>query len=333
MEEKENKQAEAEKKSEEPKKEGGEKEEEEEKKKPEVGEEANKDAPPPPPTQEVVLKVFMHCEGCAKKVRRSLKGFPGVEDVITDSKTHKVVVKGEKADPVKVVERIQRKSHRKVELISPIPKQEEEPEKPKAAADQEAEKPKTAADQDKKKEEAPQVFTLVLKIHMHCDACSLAIKKRILKIKGVESVDTDLKSSQVTVVGVLDPTKLVDYLYKRTGKHAAIVKQDPPPPNNKEDDEKKKEEVNKGGADQKDDEKKQKTEGGAADDKDEKMKDNGKGEEDEKTKLIEMKQTEFYYYPAFYAPKFAMDQYYSAAATAHPPQMFSDENPNACSVM
>lgn len=33
--------------------------------------------PPPPPPAEIVLKVFMHCEGCARKVRRSLKGFPG----------------------------------------------------------------------------------------------------------------------------------------------------------------------------------------------------------------------------------------------------------------
>ena len=33
--------------------------------------------PPPPPPPEIVLKVFMHCEGCARKVRRSLKGFPG----------------------------------------------------------------------------------------------------------------------------------------------------------------------------------------------------------------------------------------------------------------
>ncbi|KAL6977903.1 Heavy metal-associated isoprenylated plant protein 7, partial [Sarracenia purpurea var. burkii] len=44
------------------------------------------------------------------------------EDVQTDCKTHKVVVKGEKADPVKVVERVQRKSHRQVELLSPVPK-------------------------------------------------------------------------------------------------------------------------------------------------------------------------------------------------------------------
>ena len=39
----------------------------------------------------------------------------------TDCRTHKVVVKGEKADPLKVLGRLQRKSHRRVELISPVP--------------------------------------------------------------------------------------------------------------------------------------------------------------------------------------------------------------------
>jgi hypothetical protein len=62
----------------------------------------------------------------------------GVEDVTTDCKTSKVVVKGEKADPLNVLERVEMKSHRKVELISPIPKPKtveekkpEEKEKPK----------------------------------------------------------------------------------------------------------------------------------------------------------------------------------------------------------
>lgn len=56
----------------------------------------------------------------------------GVEDVVTDCRTSRVVVKGEKADPAKVLERIQRKSHRQVELISPIPKppSEEQIQKP-----------------------------------------------------------------------------------------------------------------------------------------------------------------------------------------------------------
>ena len=42
--------------------------------------------------------------------------------MITDCKASKVVVKGEKADPLKVLARVQRKSHRQVELVSPIPK-------------------------------------------------------------------------------------------------------------------------------------------------------------------------------------------------------------------
>ncbi|KAL6577299.1 hypothetical protein OROMI_011575 [Orobanche minor] len=52
------------------------------------------------------------------------------ECMITDCRTSKVVVKGEKADPVKVFERVQRKSHHQVELISPIPKPPLPPEQP-----------------------------------------------------------------------------------------------------------------------------------------------------------------------------------------------------------
>lgn len=46
----------------------------EEKKPEESKAEESKEAAPP---QEIVLRVFMHCEGCAKKVRRCLKGFEG----------------------------------------------------------------------------------------------------------------------------------------------------------------------------------------------------------------------------------------------------------------
>lgn len=36
-----------------------------------------KEAPPPPPPEEFEYRVFMHCEGCARKVKRSLRGFAG----------------------------------------------------------------------------------------------------------------------------------------------------------------------------------------------------------------------------------------------------------------
>lgn len=290
-----------------------------------------KEAAAAPPPQEIVLKVYMHCEGCARKVRRCLKGFEGVEDVITDCKISKVVVKGEKADPLKVLERVQRKSHRQVELISPIPKPKAEEEK----KPEEAEKPKP----EEKKEE-PQIITVVLKVHMHCEACAQEIKKRILKMKGVESAEPDLKSSEVTVKGVFDPPKLVEYVYKRTGKHAVIVKHEP---------EKKDKEESKDGKEEK---KAEEGGGGGGGDKETKAKEEkkeGKGEEakpeakeaaaattEETNKMIELQANPFQHYPQMYPQRYATEMYpqrYANEMYAYPPQIFSDENPNACSVM
>ncbi|KAK1299786.1 hypothetical protein QJS10_CPB13g00264 [Acorus calamus] len=56
-------------------------------------------------------------------------GFPGVEDVKMVCKTHEVVVKGKDVDPLKVVERVQKKSGRKVELLTPLPRPK--PKEPK----------------------------------------------------------------------------------------------------------------------------------------------------------------------------------------------------------
>ena len=88
----------------------------------------------------------------------------GVEDVIADSKAHKVVVKGKKAaaDPMKVVERVQKKTGRKVELLSPLPPP---PEEKKEEEKEEPEPPKPEEKKD-------------------CEACAQAIKKRSDKLKG-----------------------------------------------------------------------------------------------------------------------------------------------------
>lgn len=65
-----------EKKTEEPKKAEEEKKEEAKPDKPSDEKKAEESKEPPPP-QEIILRVYMHCEGCARKVRRCLKGFPG----------------------------------------------------------------------------------------------------------------------------------------------------------------------------------------------------------------------------------------------------------------
>ncbi|GMJ13989.1 HEAVY METAL ASSOCIATED PROTEIN 52 [Hibiscus trionum] len=300
-----------------------------EEEKPATEEKKGEESPVVP--QEIILKVYMHCEGCARKVRRCLKGFQGVDDVMTDCKSNKVVVKGEKADPLKVLDRLQRKSHRKVELLSPIPKSPEESK----AEDKENSKP-----EDKKEEPPAAVVTVVLKVYMHCEACALGIKKRIQRMKGVESAEPDLKSSEVTVKGVFEPPKLVEYVYKRTGKTAVIIKQETETPKSdgeekaKDDskDEKKSEES--GG-----DKDKKEASGGQEEDnnnKDNKQDGGGDSKEasaspandaapamEETTVAVEVKKNEYYYHPPRYATEFY----------AYPPQIFSDENPNACSVM
>ncbi|KAM3232300.1 heavy metal-associated isoprenylated plant protein 7 [Capsicum annuum] len=328
-----------EKKSEEAKKDDPPKDEKtsvgEEKKEEKKVEEESKEAkpeppPPPPPPPEIVLRVFMHCEGCARKVRKSLKGFQGVEDVLTDCKTHKVVVKGEKADPLKVLERIQKKSHRQVELLSPIPKPAPPPaEETKKAEEKEAVKP------EEKKEE-PQVITVVLKVHMHCEACAQEIKKRIQRMKGVENAEPDLKNSQVTVKGAFEATKLVEYVSKRTGKQAVIVKVEP---EKKAEEEREPKEDKK--AEKKTDEKEAKKaeEGDKKEEKKEEAAPPAAAKEEtvqnDADPKLDVKKNEFYYY---HHPQ--NHQLYNPQRFAHemheyppPPQIFSDENPNACSVM
>ncbi|XP_011044104.1 PREDICTED: muscle M-line assembly protein unc-89-like [Populus euphratica] len=319
--------AEEEKKPEQPKKVEEEKKKEKPAEKPATEEkkpeETKKESPPAP--QEIVLKVYMHCEGCARKVRRWLKGFEGVEDVTTDCKTSKVVVKGEKADPLKVLERIQRKSHRQVVLISPIPKPPSE-EKKKA---EEKEKPKV-----EEKKEKPPVIIAMLRVYMHCEACALEIKKRIQRMQGVESAEPDLKSSQVIVKGVFEPQQLVEYVYKRTGKHAVIVKQEP----EKKEEEKEKEKGKESKEEKKGEESDKQKKGGGGEQGEGKDKKEGGGSEakavaapppppaeetTEETRVVELRKMDFYNY---YSPR--SYEHYSP-----PPQIFSDENPNACSVM
>ncbi|KAL6577172.1 hypothetical protein OROMI_011448 [Orobanche minor] len=273
---------------------GEEKKEEAEKKEEEKKvEEAEKKAEEEKKEQEIVLKVDMHCEACARKVACSLKSLQGVESVTTDCKGSKVVVKGKDADPEKVCDRIQKKTGRKVELISPLP--------PKPSPEEEAAKPPPPPPEPKKEESA--AITVVLKVHMHCEACAQALQKQIKKLKGVESVTTDLGKNEVVVKGIVDPDKLAADVYKKTGKQAEEVKEEE---DKKPAEEKKEESV-------------------AEEDK----KESSSVEEDvhklTAAELRMMKKSE--QWPA--------QRYYMEYAHQHypPPQIFSDENPHACNIM
>jgi len=149
----------------------------------------------------------------------------------------------------------------------------------------------------------------------------------------VEEATPDLKNSQVTVKGTFDPAKLVEYVYKRTGKHAVIVKQDPSPETKEDEKGKDGKEEKKGEGDGEEGKGKGEEKGGeegkadkpegTGDGRKEADADAGAAPPGEEAAKVELKRNEYYYYP----PSYAMEMY------AYPPQIFSDENPNACSIM
>ncbi|KAF3341667.1 FK506-binding protein 5-like protein [Carex littledalei] len=308
------------------------------------------------PPEEVVLKVFMHCEGCAKKVRKSLRGLEGVEDVKTDCKTNKVVVKGKKAaqDPSKVAETIYRKSGKRVEILSPAPA----PLLPKNVAMVEMLEKKKEEKTNQKKPE--KTVVVVLKVYMHCEACAEEIKRRILKLSGVQAVETTLVTSQVKVMGNFDPDVLVKYLYKRTGKQAFVVKQeqvipaadkpaitaDEKPangskPENAKENEKKEEKTEE----KPKEENKDKEEGSSSTATLVAVVDPGdgaKGNGDQHNCYYFPKYPMEYAYPyshpyqypySYPPPPQYQYPYMPPPPPPPPPQIFSDENPNACIVM
>ncbi|KAG8100102.1 hypothetical protein GUJ93_ZPchr0013g34381 [Zizania palustris] len=179
---------------------------------------------------EVVISVPVHCDGCARKLHRSVRRLDGVEEVTVDCRTDTVVVRGRKAaeDPAGVVEVVERRTGKKALLLSSSPAKL--PPAPPEKNGEQTKKDVAHEDMDEGVE-----MVVIMRIDLHCEACSEEIKRRIFKIKGVEDVVPHMKSSQVTVKGTVEPATLAGLIHKRTGRRAAIIRAEPvhpplPPP-------------------------------------------------------------------------------------------------------
>ncbi|XP_073008585.1 heavy metal-associated isoprenylated plant protein 3-like [Typha latifolia] len=291
---------EKEKEKEKEKKGDGEKKGEGEKKK-EGGDGGAKGGPTP-----IVLKMDLHCEGCAMKIKRAIKGMEGVDGVSVDRSSNKITVTG-KADPWKLKERLESKIHKKVDLISPT-----NPPKKDAAKDGDAKKPAAdkAKDQKKPDDKKPKESTVVLKIRLHCEGCIDRIKRRIQKIKGVDQVTVDAAKELVTVKGTMDVKSLPEVLKEKLKRNVEVV------PGKKED----------GGGEKKGGDGGEKKEKGGGEKKEEGggEKKEKKEEGGEKSAANPVMEANKYDYYAPYGYRIEM---------VHAPQIFSDENPNACSIM
>ncbi|KAI9193961.1 hypothetical protein LWI28_001765 [Acer negundo] len=271
----------------------------------------------------VVLKVDMHCEGCASKIVKCVRAFDGVESVKTEIASNKLTVVGPVLDPSKIRDKLQNKTKKRVDLISPQPKKDKEND-PKPES-----KPKT----DEKKPKEPPVTTAVLKVVLHCQGCIEKIHKLVSKFEGVKDMSVDKQKDLITVKGTMDVEALTECLKDRLKKPVEIV------PPKKEKGEKE----SNGGGDNNGGGGKKKNKGGGGGGN------GGDGDGGQKVEegsgggggvKIEGNRMEYMVPPGYgygygYGYQFPVYDYGYPAGQMHAPapQMFSDENPNACSIM
>ncbi|OIT28584.1 PREDICTED: heavy metal-associated isoprenylated plant protein 6-like [Nicotiana attenuata] len=325
----------------------------------------------------IILKLDLHCEGCAKKVKRSIRHFEGVNDVKADCGSGKLTVKGN-VDPTWLREKVESKTKKKVELVSPQPKKDGGGSGGDKKSDEKKPEEKKAEEKnpEDKKPKEPQGSTVVLKIRLHCDGCAHKIKRIIKKIDGVEEVKVDSEKDLVTVKGTMDLKELIPYLKDKLKRNVEIV---PPKKDDGGGEKKGKESGGDGGGGEEKKEKEgsgsggggEKKEGGSGEDKKEKKEGEPKAEGSKSVETkAEVNKMEYYGYnpqthyampmynqsymnqdygvtmydhgynahtgyvmeyghhPSSYVPPSPPPTYLNNA-----PQMFSDENPNGCSVM
>ncbi|KAF9665063.1 hypothetical protein SADUNF_Sadunf16G0083100 [Salix dunnii] len=299
-----------------------------------------------------VYSMDIHCEGCAKKIRHAVRHLDGVESVKTDCAGNKLTVTG-KVDPGNIKARVEEKTKKKVEIVSPQPKKDGGAAAAGGGDKKTDDKSEKKPEKQKEAEKPPQESTAVLKIRLHCEGCISKIKKIISKIEGVGSVTVDAAKDLVTVKGTMDVKDLAPYLKEKLKRGVEVVS-----PKKEE----KKEAPAAGGG-----EKKEKEKGGEAK-AEKKDGDGGKKEEGAAGggAKMEVSKMEYFGYPAsastywmdgvvgqnqvvesynnHYDHPYNYNQPGNSATNEqeyvldhrypyHAPEMFSDENPNACSIM
>ncbi|XP_022136102.1 heavy metal-associated isoprenylated plant protein 26-like [Momordica charantia] len=67
-----------------------------------------------------------------------------------------------------------------------------------------------------------QLQTVEVKVRIDCEGCERKVKRAVEGMKGVKQVDVDRKANKVTVVGYVEPSKVVARVAHRTGKKAEL---------------------------------------------------------------------------------------------------------------
>ncbi|CAL1363718.1 unnamed protein product [Linum trigynum] len=155
-----------------------------------------------------VYRLNLHCKECAITVKTPLLARQGVHSVIADVEKGELKVKGE-IDVKEIHEVIRRISKRKVEIVT-----SETDCKTGNAGKKEVEIEET---------KETIIRTTSIKVNLHCHKCQIDLKKKLLKHKGIHTVKMDMKAQAVTIQGTIESEKLLSYMRRRVHKHAEIV--------------------------------------------------------------------------------------------------------------
>ncbi|PPS00044.1 hypothetical protein GOBAR_AA20603 [Gossypium barbadense] len=154
----------------------------------------------------------------------------GVETVKTESNSNKVTVTGA-VDPTAIKENIVKKSKKKVDVIAPQPKKDDNKEdKKEKKPEKDKNQPSDNSKQEKKPKEAP-LTTADLKVQLkcQCQGCILKIRKIVSETKGgdfitgVQELKVDTQKELVTVKGTMDVKALAEVLKDKLKKNVEIV--------------------------------------------------------------------------------------------------------------
>ncbi|KAL5561203.1 hypothetical protein UlMin_030950 [Ulmus minor] len=67
-----------------------------------------------------------------------------------------------------------------------------------------------------------QLQTVEIKVRIDCEGCERKVKRAVEGMKGVKQVDVERKANKLTVVGYVEPSRVIARVSHRTGKKAEL---------------------------------------------------------------------------------------------------------------
>ncbi|KAF2302071.1 hypothetical protein GH714_032316 [Hevea brasiliensis] len=67
-----------------------------------------------------------------------------------------------------------------------------------------------------------QAIAVEVKVRIDCEGCERKVRRAVEGMKGVKQVDVERKANKLTVVGYVEPSKVVARVAHRTGKKAEL---------------------------------------------------------------------------------------------------------------